>query len=95
MNPKQSPKRALPLTEIQKSIILENTEIFDSDICKLPGMERTTVRQIADYRKRITRPSTSDHRALADHLTEYIKNHGLPAKFGDVMGYINYLREQG
>lgn len=91
----QNLQRAYPLTDAQKAIIRDNPETLDAKISRLPGMEGTTVRQISDYRKRITRPSESEHRKLADHLTQYIQTHGLPSKFGDVIGYINYLREQG
>lgn len=88
-------QRATPLTEAQKATIRNNTEKFDSDIVKLPGMGGTTPRQVGDYRKKITRPSESDHRRLADQLTKYIQDHGLPARFGDVIPYIQYLRERG
>ena len=87
--------RALPLTENQKAIIRDNTSRFDADIIKLPGMEGTTTRQVSDYRKKVTRPSTSDARQLATALEQYISDHGLPSQYGIVLKYMHYLQEQG
>ena len=66
--------RAYPLTDTQKSIIENNLDVWDTELCKLPGMENTTVRQVRDYRRRFMRESESEHRKLADHIDEYIKN---------------------
>lgn len=87
--------RAYPLTDAQKSIIELNSNLFDSKICNLPGMEGTSVRQVRDYRKRITRESDSEHRQMADHIERYIQHHGLPQQFGDVILWARYLREKG
>lgn len=96
MNKKtQKPPHATPLTDSQKEIIATNINLFDVEISKLPGMDGTTPRQIADYRKRISRPSDSEHRKLAEHLEAYIQHNGLPSRFGDVIQYLKYLRERG
>lgn len=87
--------RAYPLTDTQKSIIEENLDLWDAGICKLTGMEGTTVRQVRDYRRRITRESISEHRKLADHIDEYIKQYGLPRQYGNVIAWARFLRGKG
>ncbi|MBE6506410.1 MAG: hypothetical protein E7Z72_00590 [Methanocorpusculum parvum] len=87
--------RAHPLSDSQKRIIENNLGKWDKDICQLDGMAGTTPRQIADYRKRITRTSQSEHRQLAEHLQNYIRDNGLPSKYGAVISYIDYLQNKG
>lgn len=87
--------RAYPLTEAQKAIVEENLGLFDSKICQLKGMEGTTIRQVKDYRKRITRESVSEHRQLADHIEQYIRQNGLPREYGAVISWARYLRGKG
>lgn len=87
--------RAYPLTDTQKSIIENNLDVWDSELCKLPGMENTTVRQVRDYRRRFMRESESEHRKLADHIEQYIKNNGLPREYGIVLTYAQYLKRKG
>lgn len=87
--------RAYPLTDTQKSIIENNLDVWDTELCKLPGMENTTVRQVRDYRRRITRESRSVHRELADHIEQYIKDNGLPREYGAVISWAQYLRRKG
>lgn len=87
--------RAYPLTEAQKAIIENNLDLWEADVCKLEGMEGTTVRQVKDYRRRIVRFSESEHRNLADHIEQYIKHNGLPREYGIVLAYAQYLRRKG
>lgn len=87
--------RAYPLTDTQKSIIENNLDVWDTELCKLPGMENTTVRQVRDYRRRFMRESESEHRKLADHIEQYIKNNGLPREYGIVLTYAQYLKRKG
>ena len=89
------PQKALPLTPVQKSIIEEHPELFDKDIIRLPGMENTSVRQVGDYRKKVTKSAPSEHRQLADAIRDYVSKHGLPAQFGIVLNYEQYLRGRG
>jgi len=95
MTDKSQPSKALPLTAAQKAIIEEHSELFDKDIVKLPGMENTSVRQVGDYRKKISRSAPSEHRQLADAIRDYVSKHGLPAQFGAVLNYEQYLRGRG
>ena len=87
--------RAYPLTDTQKSIIENNLNVWDAELCKLPGMENTTVRQVRDYRRRILHESESEHRKLADHIDEYIKQYGLPRQYGNVIAWARFLRGKG
>ena len=87
--------RAYPLTDTQKSIIENNLDVWDAELCKLPGMENTTVRQVRDYRRRILHESESEHRKLADHIDEYIKQYGLPRQYGNVIAWARFLRGKG
>lgn len=87
--------RAYPLTDAQKAIIENNLDMWDADVCKLAGMEGTTVRQVRDHRRRISRMSESEHRKLADHIEQYIKENGLPREYGVVISWAQYLRRKG
>lgn len=87
--------RGYPLTEAQKSIIESHLDEWDADICKLDGMQGTSVRQVKDYRRRICRDSESEHRKLADHIEQYIRDNGLPREYGVVLAYAQYLRRKG
>lgn len=87
--------RAYPLTDTQKSIIENNLDVWDAELCKLPGMENTTVRQVRDYRRRFMHESESEHRKLADHIDEYIKQYGLPRQYGNVIAWARFLRGKG
>ncbi len=91
----EHPSKALPLTAAQKTIIEEHPELFDKDLIKLPGMENTSTRQVGDYRKKISRQAPSEHRQLADAIRDYVSKHGLPAQFGMVLNYEQYLRGRG
>lgn len=93
--PAKPTAKALPLTAAQKRIIEEHVELFDKDLIKLAGMEGTSLRQVGDYRKRLARTAPSEHRQLADAIRDYIAKYGLPAKFGDVLNYEQYLRNRG
>mgnify|MGYP001544816769 CR=1 FL=1 len=86
--------RARALTRTQKQIILENRNLFAANIARLPGMEGTSVRQISDFLRQHPAGQPNPHEELADHIERYIREHGLPAKHGGVMGYIKYLRDQ-
>lgn len=87
--------RAYPLTEAQKSIIENHLDLWDAELCKLDGMEGATVRQVKDYRRRITKDSESEHRKLADHIERYIRDNGLPREYGVVLAYAQYLKRKG
>ena len=81
--------RAPPLTAEQKEICRENRTRFPTDIARLPGMEGTTPRQIADY---LRKPEHNEHAVLADQLEKYIEHNGLPTKHSGVISFIRYLR---
>lgn len=85
-------ERAAPLTTEQKRICRANSGMFASDIAKLPGMEKTTKRQISDY---LRTPENNPHKALADMLEAHIADNGLPSQYSSgVIGYIRYLRSK-
>ncbi len=86
--------RAKPLTPEQKRTICENRERFPADIARMPGMDGTTTRQISDYLRLHPAGEPNPHAELADHLEEYIRQFGLPSKYGNVMAYVRYIRAQ-
>lgn len=87
--------RAYPLTDAQKTIIENNLELFDAQLIELEGMKGTTLRQVRDYRRRITRPPQSEHAQLAELIEQYILKHGLPQQYGAVLSWARYLRQKG
>lgn len=84
--------RGIGMTGAQKQICIDNENKFPAEICKLPGMEGTSSRQVADYLRKYRKPS--EERELADMLEDYIENHGLPREYGTVLKYVTYLRSR-
>lgn len=79
------------LTPKQIDIITENRSRPPAEILNLPGMEKVGVWQVTDFLDRI---SENPHAALANLLEKYIQTYGLPAKYGPVIAYIQYLRSR-
>lgn len=88
------PTRTQALTRDQKQIILDNRNLFAANIARLPGMEGSSVRQISDFLRQHPAGQPNPHQELADHIERHIREHGLPAKHGCVVGYIKYLRDR-
>lgn len=84
--------RGVGMTAAQKQICLDNADMFPALICKLPGMEGTTSRQIADFLRKQRQPS--EELQLAEMLENYIQTHGLPREYGSVLKYIPYLKSR-
>lgn len=84
--------RGIGMTSAQKQICKDNQNCFPADICKMPGMDGTTPRQIADYLRKIRQPS--EESKLADMLEKYIQNHGLPCEYGAVLKYLSFLKSR-
>lgn len=82
--------RGIGMTSVQKQICLDNAGMFPALIAKLPGMEGTTQRQIADYLRK--KPTESQEHKLVEMLDDYIQTHGLPREYGSVLKYLEYLR---
>lgn len=84
--------RGIGMTSAQKQICIENANKFPADICKMPGMEGTSSRQVADYLRKSRMPS--EELQLADMLEKYIQNHGLPREYGSVLKYLSFLKSR-
>lgn len=83
--------KAKPLTPEQKQIARSNPQLFAEQIAKLPGMEGTNKRQIADY---LRRPVNNPYKDTADAIEKVISIDGLPRQYVGILEYVRYLRSK-